>query len=53
MISALLQGPVYADFREGRRYFLTAFDVVLSLYGILPNDPAVAYLRKSFDAASP
>ncbi len=44
---ALLQGRVYADFREEEAYFLTAFDLLLSLYGIQPNDPAVADLRES------
>lgn len=44
---ALLQGRVYADFRKAEAYFLTAFDLVLSLYGIQPNDPAVADLRES------
>jgi GTPase SAR1 family protein len=43
----LLQGRVYADFRQEQRYFITAFDLVLSLYGIKPGDPAVAYLRES------
>jgi small GTP-binding protein len=44
---ALLRGRVYADFREEQSYFLTAFDLVLSLYDIKPNDPAVADLRES------
>jgi small GTP-binding protein len=47
---ALLRGRVYADFRDQRRYFLTAFDLVLSLYDISQNDPAVADLRDSLIA---
>ena len=43
----LLQGRVYADFRDESRYFITAFDLILSLYEISPGDPAVADLRES------
>ncbi len=43
----LLRGRVYADFRDEQSYFLTAFDLVLSLYDIKPNDPAVADLWES------
>jgi hypothetical protein len=43
----LLHGRVYADFRDKRAYFATAFDLVLSLYQLLPNHPAVADLRDS------
>jgi hypothetical protein len=43
----LLQGRVYADFRNERAYFTTAFDLILSLYDIAPNNPAVADLRES------
>jgi small GTP-binding protein len=42
----LLQRRVYADFRNERAYFITAFDLILSLYGIAPNNPAVADLRE-------
>jgi hypothetical protein len=42
-----LQGRVSADFRNQRAYFTTAFDLILSLYHIAPNNPAVADLRES------
>ena len=42
-----MRGRINADFRDEERYFLTAFDLVLSLYGIAPNDPAVSDLRES------
>lgn len=44
---ALLRGRVYADFRDERAYFITAFDLILDIYGIAPNDTAVADLRES------
>ena len=47
----LMRGRINADFRDEERYFLTAFDLVLSLYGIAPNDAAVSDLRESLDAA--
>jgi TIR domain len=43
----LLHGRVYADFREERAYFATAFDLILSLYQLPPNHPVVADLRES------
>ncbi|HEX5727244.1 MAG TPA: hypothetical protein VFX98_17365, partial [Longimicrobiaceae bacterium] len=43
----LLQGRVYADFREPRSYFATAFELILSLYGISPRHQAVADLLDS------
>ncbi len=43
----LLHGRVYADFRNEDDYFITAFDLILCLYGIAPSDPAVADLRES------
>ena len=43
----LLQGKVLADFRDEQDYFITAFDLILSLYDIAPNAPAVADLRES------
>jgi len=43
----LLHGRVYADFRDESAYFTTAFDLILSLYQLPPNDPAVADLRES------
>jgi small GTP-binding protein len=43
----LLHGRVFADFRNERAYFTTAFDLLLSLYKLAPNAPAVADLRES------
>ena len=43
----LLHGRVYADFRDEFAYFTTAFDLILSLYQLPPNHPAVADLRES------
>jgi hypothetical protein len=43
----LLQGRVYADFRDELAYFTTAFDLILSIYQLPPNHPAVADLRDS------
>lgn len=43
----LLRGRVRADFRDESAYFATAFDLVLSLYQLPPNHPAVADLRES------
>jgi hypothetical protein len=43
----LLRGRVYGDFRDELAYFTTAFDLVLSLYHLPPNHPAVADLRES------
>ncbi|HWW75625.1 MAG TPA: toll/interleukin-1 receptor domain-containing protein [Pyrinomonadaceae bacterium] len=43
----LLHGRVFADFRDDRSYFITAFDLILSLYDIPPNHKAVADLRDS------
>lgn len=43
----LLRGRVRADFRDESAYFTTAFDLILSLYQLPPNHPAVADLRES------
>jgi small GTP-binding protein len=43
----LLHGRVYADFREEHAYFKTAFELILSLYRLPPNHPAVSDLRES------
>ncbi|MGD2114299.1 MAG: TIR domain-containing protein, partial [Acidobacteriota bacterium] len=43
----LLHGRVHADFRDDSSYFTTAFDLILSLYQLPPNHPAVADLRES------
>ena len=42
----LLHDRVYADFREKDSYFVAAFDLILSVYGISPSDVAVADLRE-------
>lgn len=42
-----LHSRVYADFRSERGYFVTAFDLILDLYGINHNHQAVADLRES------
>jgi hypothetical protein len=43
----LLHGRVYADFRDESAYFTKAFELILSLYRLPPNHPAVADLRES------
>jgi len=42
----MLHSRVFADFRNKQAYFFAAFDLILSLYQISPNDPAVADLRE-------
>jgi hypothetical protein len=42
-----LHDQVFCDFREEEEYFVAAFDLILSLYGIGPSDRAVADLRES------
>ncbi|HEX7679404.1 MAG TPA: toll/interleukin-1 receptor domain-containing protein, partial [Thermoanaerobaculia bacterium] len=44
---SLLRGRVYGDFRDESAYFTTAFDLILSLFQLPPNHPAVADLRES------
>jgi hypothetical protein len=48
----LLHDRVFADFRADTRYFETAFDLILTLYGIGFNDPTFAVLRESVDATT-
>ncbi|MGH8761570.1 MAG: hypothetical protein ACREVW_19030 [Burkholderiales bacterium] len=43
----LLRGRVYGDFRTEDAYFTKAFDLILDLYDIPHQDPAVADLRES------
>ena len=43
----LLQGRVYADFRNKEAYFATMFELLLSLLQILPQDPVAIDLRES------
>lgn len=47
----LLHGRVYADFRNERDYFKTAFDLILSLYNIQVTNQAVVDLRESLREA--
>jgi WD40 repeat protein len=42
----LLLGRHFADFRDSSRYFMVAFDLMLSLYGIDTREPAIAELRR-------
>jgi hypothetical protein len=44
-----LHDQVFCDFRNEATYFTTAFDLILSLYQIPPNHPAVADLRESLE----
>jgi hypothetical protein len=43
----LVHGRVYADFRDERAYFASAFDLILSLYQLPPSHPVVTDLRQS------
>jgi small GTP-binding protein len=43
----LMWDGIHADFRDERTYFTTIFDLILSLYRLPPNHPAVAELRES------
>ena len=43
----LMRGKVYADFRRDDLYFPSLFDLILTLYGIPFEHPAVADLRGS------
>ena len=42
----LLHGRVYGDFRQPDRYFLNAFNLILSVHEIPPNDPTCVELRQ-------
>lgn len=41
----LLHARVHSDFRRPERYFLTAFDLILSVHRIPPRDPVSTELR--------
>jgi hypothetical protein len=43
----LMWDRVHRDFRNERAYFITAFDLILDLYGIAHNNTTVADLRES------
>ena len=49
----LLHGRVYGDFRQPDRYFLNAFNLILSVHGKRPNDPAYAELRQDIEGSPP
>ena len=48
-LPALLHGRVYADFRRPAEYFLRAFDLILSVHDISPQDPIAVELRPFVD----
>jgi hypothetical protein len=37
---------VYLDFRDSETYFETVFDLMLSLYGLSPREPAIVDLGR-------
>jgi small GTP-binding protein len=43
----LMWDGIHADFRDESGYFITAFDLILSLYQLPPDHPAVTDLRES------
>lgn len=43
----LMHSRVHANYTNDEHYFLVTFEVILSLYGITPHDPAVVDLRDS------
>lgn len=43
----LLHGRVYADVRQPERYVSTMLDLLLSLFGIAPQEPVAVELRES------
>lgn len=47
-LPALLHGRVHADFTAPERYFLTVFDLILTIHGLSAREPAVADLREQF-----
>jgi hypothetical protein len=50
---ALLDGRVYADFREEAAYFRQLFEVLLALYEIPPRDATCQQLRDELALATP
>jgi hypothetical protein len=46
----LLHGRAFADFRDKRKYFEAAFDLIIGVYGIQGGDPAVSVLRRSLES---
>ena len=47
----LLYGRVYSDFRQPDQYFLNAFNLILSVHGIPPHDPACVNLRQYIEGS--
>ena len=48
----LLRGRAYGDFRDETAYFVALFDLILTLYRIPFDEPAIADLRESLRAGS-
>ena len=42
-----MRDGIHADFRDESTYFATAFELIVSLYGLPQNHPAVLELRSS------
>ena len=49
----IVQRRTYGDFRDPEHYFLTLFDLILSIHGISRRDPVVADLRSSVEVDGP
>jgi hypothetical protein len=49
----LLHSRVYCDFRQPDQYFLNAFNLILSVHGLPPNDPAYTELRQYIEDSPP
>lgn len=45
----LLHGRVYADFRKTEDYFIKAFELIISIFHIKPQDPVAIDLRESLE----
>jgi len=48
----LLQGRVYADFRDALKYFDTTLEVILNLYGLPRQHPFALELQESLEGAA-
>jgi GTPase SAR1 family protein len=47
----LLHGRVYGDFRQPDRYYLTAFNLILSAHGISPSNPICVELHEYIEGS--
>jgi hypothetical protein len=47
----LLHGRVYSDFRQPEQYFPNAFNLILSVHDIPPNDPAWVALSDNIEGS--